>query len=495
MPLEITRDIAEERGLSVDVDGFAEAMEEHRLASGAGSAIGIMGTEDLELYSNIITDLVARGDLDTDGVNYDPYSEFEREVIVLSLVKDQSQVMEASAGDLVQVLLPSTPFYQEAGGQVSDTGTIHGVGPQIWEISVSGISQPAAGVIIHSGIVVSGNPKVGDSAVAKVSTARRKDIMRNHTATHLLHAALRRVLGDHARQAGSLVAPDRLRFDFTHPEAISTTDLEKIEAFVNEKILENHPLIILRKPLQQALDEGVTALFGEKYGEEVRTIRIGDFSYELCGGTHCAETNDIGLFLITSESSVAAGIRRIEAITGRSAYQNVLEKRRIINKTAELLGTSPEQMIENTLGVIESLANARKEISFLRANIASVQFTQVLDDIENVEGVGVLTARITDADPETLRKLADRFRSKNPQNGVAVLATVQNGKPILVAAVTQDLVDRGLKAGDLAGYVSRQLGGGGGGKPTIAQAGGRDASKLEGALESVRAWVLEKINH
>ncbi|MGD2158387.1 MAG: alanine--tRNA ligase, partial [Anaerolineales bacterium] len=345
MPLEITRDIAQERALDVDEPGFQKAMEEHRLASGAGKSMGPLGGEDVEVYREILHILQAKDKIDAEGVIYNPYGEIEFKGELLALVRENQSIERASKGDQVEVLLPETHFYIEAGGQVSDTGFIRG---EDWVIRVTELRKPAAGIVAHNGEVIEGEPKVGDVVTAKVDAQRRKDIMRNHTATHLLHAALDKVLGRNARQAGSLVAPDRLRFDFTHPEELSKEELERIEADVNKRILEDHTLNITYKPLQQAVEEGARALFGEKYEASVRTITMGDFSYELCGGTHCNSTAEIGIFLITSEGSAAAGIRRIEAVTGCEAYKRIRKRFDVLNQTAALLSTTPDMILENT---------------------------------------------------------------------------------------------------------------------------------------------------
>jgi alanyl-tRNA synthetase len=510
MPFEITRDIAQERGLNVDEKGFKEAMEAHRLASGAGKAIGAMGGEDVDVYRQIRDELKAEGKLPPEGVNYNPYGDsralaFESEL--LALVVDGQPKNSAVAGDLVHVLLPETNFYIESGGQVSDTGIIclripeaagRGAVGEIddWQIKVTEIRKPAAGIIVHIGEVLLGSPKVGDKVIAAVDAQRRKDIMRNHTATHLLHAALHETLGSHARQAGSLVDPDRLRFDFTHPEALTYEQIEQIEAYVNGKILDNYDLDIQYRSLQEAMDGGAMALFGEKYGEIVRNIRMGDdetFSNELCGGTHVDETNDIGIFTITSEGSTAAGIRRIEAITGREAFRQLQERRRLLNQVAAKMGTSPEKVVERAEALNEAINDMQKQITALRKNMAGLQFTRVLDDTVNIGEVKVLTAHVRDADAETLRQLADQFRNRNPESGVLVLGTVQNEKPLMIAAVTEDLIKRGIRAGDLVKYVAQQVGGGGGGKPTLAQAGGRDPNKLGEALASVINWVEDHL--
>jgi alanyl-tRNA synthetase len=365
-----------------------------------------------------------------------------------------------------------------------------------WEIQVQDVRKPAAGMIVHVGKVTSGTPQVGDQAVAMVDAQRRQDIMRNHTATHLLHAELHRVLGEHARQAGSLVAPDRLRFDFNHPEAIKLEQLAEIEAGVNRHILGNFHLRITFKPLQQAMREGAMALFGEKYGETVRTITIGGeepFSYELCGGTHVDETGDIGLCLITSEGSVAAGIRRIEAVTGRGAYALVQRRFQTLHQAASLLGTTPELLTEKAEAVLEELSSARKLAGNLRQSLVAAEFNQVLANPQLVNQVTVLTATLSDADADTLRLMIDRFRQRFPSSSVAVLASVLNGRPTLIAAVSEDLLKRGLNAGELVKFVATPLGGSGGGKPTLAQAGGKEAAKLPQALSSVTEWVREKL--
>jgi alanyl-tRNA synthetase len=373
---------------------------------------------------------------------------------------------------------------------------IVGVDEPRWEIRVNEMRKPAAGIIVHVGEVQRGCPQVGDTAIAAVDAQRRRDIMRNHTATHLMHAELRAVLGDHARQAGSLVAPDRLRFDFTHSQAVTPEELERIEAGVNRHILENYRLNIRFKPLQQAIEEGATALFGEKYADTVRNITIGEteiFSNELCGGTHVDETGDIGLFLITSEGSAAAGIRRIEAVTGRGAYELVQKRFRVLKQAAALLTTTPDNLSVRVQDLMVEFDDLRRQVGKLRDRLAAAEFAQQLDSVPTVEGVPVLTAIISGATAETLRTLSDHFRQRYP-SGVAVLATVGEGdRPVVVAAVTQDLVERGLRAGDLVGYVGGFLGGGGGGRPTLAQAGGKDASRLDEALASVSEWVRKKL--
>ncbi len=495
LPLEITRDIARERGMEVDEPGFRAAMDEHRLASGAGEAFGALGGEDVDFYRPILQDLQKAGLLGEHGVAYDPYHSLSVKGKLLALVKGGQPVERAAPGDLVEVILPATCFYVESGGQVSDTGWIASAGGADWEIAIADTRKPAAGVIVHLGEVTRGNPAVGDPAVASVDAARRSDIMRNHTATHLLHHELHVVLGEHARQAGSLVAPDRLRFDFNHPEAVSAEQLEQIEAGVNRNILDNFQLKIAFKPLQQAISEGAMALFGEKYGETVRNITIGapePFSNELCGGTHVEETGDIGLFLITSESSAAAGIRRIEAVTGRGAYALVQRRFRALKQTAALFGAAAEDVPTKTQAALDEADAARKQIAALRRDLAAIQFTSQIELAEEVGGAAVLAVRLDGVDADALRQMTDVFRGKRP-SGVVVLASVFEGRPVIVASVSNDLVSRGLHAGELIKHVAAPLGGGGGGRPNLAQAGGKDASRLDEALALTAPWVRQRL--
>jgi alanyl-tRNA synthetase len=495
LPLELARDEAREQGMDVDEAGFREAMEQHRLASGAGETFGAQGGDNVDVYRTLLEELQAKGRLGAQGVAYDPYSRLEVDGPLLAILREGLPVEQAQAGDPVEVLLPDTCFYVESGGQVSDTGTITSAEGERWQIKIEDTRKPAAGIIVHAGEVVSGVVRRGDLAIARVDAERRQDIMRNHTATHLLHHELRAILGEHARQAGSRVAPDRLRFDFTHPEAMTDEQVEQVEAGVNRSILGNYPLHIAFKPLKQAIADGATALFGEKYGETVRNITIGEpeiFSNELCGGTHVDETGDIGVFLITSEGSAAAGVRRIEAVTGRRAYQLIQRRFRTLKQTAAGLGTNLDDVPDKVRDLEDELAAARKQISTLRRDLAGREFERLLEQPPLVAGVPVLAAQLHDADSGTLRQMADRFRQRHT-SGVVVLAAVQEGQPMLVAAITDDLVKRGLHAGELVKHVASPLGGGGGGRPNLAQAGGKDPSRLAEALASVAGWVQERL--
>jgi alanyl-tRNA synthetase len=495
LPLEITRDIAQEQGLDVDTVGFKEAMEAHRLASGAGKAFGELGGEDVEVYTNLLAQLRDEGKLGKEGVEYDPYDTLEEPAEILALIKDGQPVDLVEVGNEVEVLLPKTWFYVEAGGQVSDTGQIVSANGKDWNIEVTGMRKPAAGVIVHQGKVTLGEPKVGEMALVEVDEDRRHQIMRNHTATHLLHAALHEVLGMHAQQAGSLVAPDRLRFDFNHPQPMTRDEILEVEAIVNREILANYHLNIKEKELQEAIDEGAMALFGEKYGAVVRTITIGDedrISYELCGGTHVDETGDIGLFLITYEGSIAAGVRRIEAVTGWRAYQLARDRINVLDETNAFLGTSSNETLNKIKTLSDSLSATEKEIEKLRTQLVASAFNDKLDDTEEISGIPVLRTVLPNADMEALREMADKFRQKY-DSGVAVLASDLNEKPLLIAAVTDDLVKRGLHAGKLVQQVAKVVGGGGGGRPNLAQAGGKDAAKLAEALDQVSVYIRDHL--
>jgi alanyl-tRNA synthetase len=300
-------------------------------------------------------------------------------------------------------------------------------------------------------------------------------------------------VGEHARQAGSLVAPDHLRFDFTHNQGLTEEQILAVEEEVNRRILEDHPLDIKHKPLQDAIDQGARALFGEKYGDVVRTIKMGDFSYELCGGTHCSRSSEVGLFLITSEGSTAAGIRRIEAVTGSEAYKLVQSRFQELKLAANILSTGADQLSSQVEAVLELQKKAEKSRDKAIRKLAVIELEGALENLEEVKGVNLLTRLIEETDLDTLRKVADRFRQQVPEKGIVVLGTVIDGSPRLIAAVTEDLIKKGIKAGDLVKFVAKQVGGGGGGRPNMAEAGGKDPENLPEALASVTGWLVEKI--
>jgi alanyl-tRNA synthetase len=501
LPLEITRDVLRGAGLEVDADGFRAAMEEHREVSGAAQAMGELTGQDAARYRELLETLQREGALPESGVEYDPYSTFEMEEPVVALLVDGRRVPRAQEGDRVEIVLPRDCFYIESGGQVADSGLVYKPRPDggeepVWEIEVAKAARPVGGLIVLQGKVLNGRPAQGDLAVMEVDDERRWSIMRNHTATHLLQAELRYVLGGHVRQAGSLVAPDRLRFDFTHHSMVSQPELEKIERYVNEAILANYPVVTDEEKREEAVGKGAMALFGEKYGESVRTISIGEegkpFSYELCGGTHVGQTGDIGLFLIVSEGSVASGVRRIEAVTGHSAIALVQERSRILRQAGAYLGVPPEEVDRKVLETMEELDRQRKENLRLRQDMAGAEFESALSRLETVGGAAVLAAEVDAAGVDTLRSLADDFRRKNP-SGAAAIGSIADGKPVLIVSVSDDLVARGVNASELAKAAAKMLGGGGGGRPNLAQAGGTDPNRLADALQFIRSALREKL--
>jgi alanyl-tRNA synthetase len=494
LPLEITRDVVREQGLTVDEHAFHRAMEAHREASSAEQDADEEGVGTVEKFNTLLHQLQEQGSLPADGVDYEPYGGLERETHLIALWRDGQSAETASSGQRVAAVLPETAFYVESGGQVSDSGTIVSTATPRWEIRVEDTREPVSGLILHIGTVTAGSPKVGDRVLAAVDQQRRVEIMRNHTATHLLHAALHRVLGDHARQAGSLVAPDRLRFDFTHPEAMTSDEIREVESWVNEAILANFPLVFRQEPREQAIEAGAMALFGETYGQRVRTVSVGDrdrISFELCGGTHVSETGVIGPFLITSESSAAAGIRRIEAVTGREALGRIQSIRRRQHRMAELLGSSTADVEKRIQALLRERDALSHELAAAQARLAETRFSEL--EPESVEGVKLLTANLPDTPSNVLRELTDRYRNERG-SGVIVLASTEGGQPIFVAAVTQDLVDRGLHAGKLIQVVAQAVGGGGGGRPTLAQAGGTDTDAIDVALGLVPEWVRQHLS-
>jgi alanyl-tRNA synthetase len=488
LPLEITKDILEEEGLWVDEEGFSQALEKHRFASGSGKDAETFAG-DVELFKQILEDLIASSALKEGGVIHDIYGSSRQEGAVLAIVKDGEPVENASTGEEVQVILPQSQFYYEAGGQVSDKGHIRSVGTPSWEIEVFDTRQPIKGIITHVGIVNEGVPMLGDIASAEVDLVRKWDIMRNHTATHLLHAALQKILGEHARQAGSLVAPDRLRFDFTHSNALSELEIKQIEEFVNRAILENHNLMIKYKNTEEAMSEGAMALFGETYDDTVRTISIGDIeriSYELCGGNHVPSTGVVGTFLIMSEGSVAAG-----AITGRAALERIYAQRNVIDRLSSNLNTAQDSLEDRITSLTNEKEALEREMSRMRQRLALAEFHS--QDKEVISGVAVLTNIFTDLDMDGLLELTDVFRAEN-DSGVAVLASSRGDRPMIVAVLTQDLIERGLSAVDLVKVVAEKVGGSGGGKANLAQAGGTNVEGLPEALDQVSAWVEANIS-
>jgi len=497
LPLEITRDVADEHGFTVDEFGYQEALEQQRRRAREAGAFEMHDEEALARYQEVLLDLQERAVLDGEGVAQDPYGSLELETQIVALLQDGYPMEAAGPGDQVEIVIPQTTYYVEAGGQVSDTGVMEAAGEgRDWTVRITNVSQPVPGLIVHVGEVEEGTPRVGDRARAAVDPSRRMDIARNHTATHLLQRALRDVLGDHVQQAGSLVAPDRLRFDFTHPQMLTPEQLEDVTREVNEAILANYNVDTSEQPYRQAVEEGVIALFGEKYGETVRVLQVGPqdnpFSRELCGGTHVHKTGEIGAFHIVSQESVGAGVRRVEAVTGRGAVEYVEEKLDLIRRVARRLGVPAGDLERRVDSLLEELDGAHKQIQRLEQRLARQEFEFLLEDVEHVDGVAVVSARVDAPTMDALREMTDWFRDRL-HSGVFVLGAVMDGRPALVASVTPDVVKRGADAVGIVRRLGKIVGGGGGGRPTMAQAGGSDAGQLDQALSQAAAILREQL--
>ncbi len=497
LPLEITRDLLKEHGMSVDEAEFHRFMEKHIEESMLPDRPTFA---DTSTYQELLASLQADGSLPKGGVAYDPYHATPSglKTQVIAILKNGQRVETAHWEDEVEIVLAGTPFYVESGGQIGDTGMIAG---QDWEVEVTEVRQPVGGLIVHSGKVTQGDSvKEGDEAVATVDIRRRRDIMRNHTATHLLHASLRNVLGEHVRQKGSLVAPDLLRFDFTHNSRMSDEEVRRVTNQVQEAILANLPVEITLKPLDEAKGEGAMALFGEKYGETVRTVSIPDgqgpggrFSYELCGGTHVASTGEIGPFIITKEESSSAGVRRIVAVTGHAAQQLINRRLETLDQVASLTQSAPETVEEKVTELLDSLDAANQALNTLEQEQAQSSVEDLLGEAVEIGDSKVLISQVAVTDDEMLGWMADRLR-EHMKSGAVVLGGEIDGKARLVAKVTPDLVERGLHAGNLIKAIARVVEGGGGGRPDFASAGGKNPAKLPDAIAKAKELIDEALS-
>ncbi len=497
-PVDLTRDIATDAGFSVDEAGFRSALAEAKELSRATAQDKTL--QDVSVYSALLTRLQQAGSVAAAGVKHLIYENVDTvDTTVAGLIVNGAAVDEAHAGSEVEVVLPETPFYVESGGQVSDTGEIYywpeDMDAPVWVVQVSDTRRRIPGLIVHVGRVTQGTVRTGDPAEAEIDTERRWDIMRNHTATHVLHAALREQLGKHVHQAGSLVAPERMRFDFTHGQPLSREDLAAVEGRSAEMILANYPVNTRWTSYKRAVEEGAMALFGEKYGDEVRVVSFGEddgVSMELCGGTHVESTGEIGGLRVVSESSVAAGVRRIEIVTGRHAEALVSERLAILGRSAELLRTKPSELESAVRALQEKNAALEREIEKMRREQALGETAALLGQAHAVDGFQVLSAQVNADDVDTLRQMTDWLRDKLGSSVVAVGAVIEE-KPMLIVSVTPDLVARGMHAGNLVRDVARLFGGGGGGKPNMAQAGGKQVERLPDALNAVPDWVRSNL--
>ena len=468
-PLDLAQDVAREEGLEVDLEGFDREMERQREQARAS------WTGEIQEVSPVYSELEkTRGPILFTG-----YETMEDRGRITAIIRDGQLVDALEEGEEGEVILDRTPFYGEAGGQVGDRGYLEGLEGRF---RVEDTQKPLPNLYVHLGRVEKGTLKVGDEVLARVEKEDRLNTMAHHTATHLLHWALRQVLGDHVKQAGSLVAPRRLRFDFTHFAPLSPQELRKVEDLVNQRIWEDHPVETLVTDLDRAIEMGAMALFDEKYGDKVRLVMVGDFSKELCAGTHVRRTGNIGMFKIIHEGGVAAGIRRIEALARGALLEHIRQEDATIRSIGELLKAKPGEELPRVERLLAQVKELEKEISRLKDRLASQATGDILSDVREIAGVKVLAVRMDGTDVEALRAMADRLRQKLG-TAALLLASASQGKVTLLCALTKDIAGKRLHAGELVKAVAKVVGGGGGGRPDMAQAGGKDTGKVEEAMD------------
>ncbi len=472
-PTDLTNDIAREKNLSIDMVGFEVEMDAQRARARAASKFGSIDVDNFKV---------------DDVTKFVGYESLIGESVVSHLFQNEQKVDSVSAGDEVVLVLNATPFYAESGGQAGDSGKLFSNGVSI----VVSDTIKSSNAFLHKGTVLEGTICVGDSVNAEVERLQRDRTRLNHSATHLLHAALRIVLGDHVNQRGSLVDAERMRFDFSHFEGVTKEELVKVELLVNEQIRGNSEIQTELMNLEDAREKGAMALFGEKYSEAVRVLTMGDgFSIELCGGTHASRTGDIGLMKITSEVGIASGVRRIEAVTGAQAFELVLQQEQTLEDFSGLLRSDKNGATDKLKSLIEQNKKLEKEVSQLNMKLASGGGKDLADSAVEINGVKVVAQLLEGGDAKTLPDAMDRVKTKL-QSGVVLLAVINDDKVVLVAGVTKDLTDK-VKAGDLLNYVATQVGGKGGGRPDMARGGGTDTKALPAAIESVQAYLEERL--
>ncbi len=476
-PLDLTKELLEEQGLIVDEAGFTSAMNQQReRARAARQDVDAMG--------------VGREHRTTGATSFLGYDRTRSEARVVAIIRKSEDVESADQGDKVEVILEQTPFYAESGGQVGDTGHLI---TEAGEHPVRDTTKDHGGMIIHHLTVGKGGIKVGQSLSAVVDERRRRATMRHHSVTHLLHEALREVLGTHVHQAGSLVGPDRLRFDFSHFAALTDGELTAVESRVNERILDDLPIDISEMGIEAARAKGATALFGEKYGDTVRVVTMGDYSMELCGGTHVGATGQIGLFRILSEVGIGSGIRRIEAVAGEAVLQLLRQQQSTLAEIGQVLKAKESDLINRAQSLVAQLRDVERERDRLQAKAAASEVDQLLGNVQDVSGVKVLAAQVSAPNMDALRQMADMIRDRLG-SGVLMLGAVAEGKVNLVTAVTKDLAGR-AHAGNLIREIAKLVDGGGGGKPDMAQAGGKSPEKLSAAVAKVAEVVQQQLKH
>lgn len=480
-PLELTRDILEEDGFGIEEDDFKNEMKIQKERSRESWVKTKVSGEDdrtnQKLYQDILKD---KGE--TEFIGYDF---LEAKSKVIAITKENKLVDEAKAGDKCKIFLEKTPFYAEKGGQIGDKGVITTTSKNNLSVEILSTQAPIEGLIVHFAEVSKGEIKVGEEVLARVDFSHRKAIARNHTATHLLHRALRDVLGNHVKQSGSAVNNHHLRFDFNHFAPLANDELEKIESLVNEKILDELKVETKISTFDKAKEIGAIALFGEKYGEQVRVVKIGEFSLELCGGTHLNSTSNIALFKILNEEGIGSGIRRIEAVTGERALNYIKEKENIISEVSDILQTIPSEIPLKINQLIDDANNMKKKIKIIRNKLAHYEVDKLLSKKKEIKGVNIISLKVEAEDNNGLRDWGDLIKNKI-KSGIVVLGTeLDNGKVALLAMVTDDLAQKGYNAGNIIKAIAPIVGGKGGGKKTMAQAGGQKVDKLNQALEKV----------
>ncbi|MGI6491817.1 MAG: alanine--tRNA ligase [Pelotomaculum sp.] len=481
-PLELTQEMAAEQGFAVDTEAFAQAMEEQRRrARDARQETDYISERDT-VFKELREELG-----ETKFIGYDTLQGTAK---VLAIIKDGDRVMEAVPGDEIEFILDETPFYGESGGQVSDQGRLSS--PDV-EVEVVKVVKPVENLFVHQGKVLKGNFKVAQQVTGQVDSQKRMATCRNHSATHILHQSLKEILGPHVNQAGSLVEPERLRFDFTHYTGVTPEELKLLEEKVNQLVLANLPVETYETTIEEAKALGATALFGEKYGEQVRVVRMGDFSMELCGGTHLRSTAEVGLFKLVGESSIGTGIRRIEAVTGEEALRYIHNKEEQLESVARLVKAAPHELVHRVENLLKNVKELENESEALQAKLAKYQVQDLLDGVREVKGVKMLAGQVSAHDMDSLRGMVDLLRDKLG-SGVVILGGVVNGRVNLVVTVTKDLLPRGLHAGKMIKEIAAVVGGNGGGRPDMAQAGGKDPGKLGEALEKAYQVAEKQIS-
>ncbi|TYR82316.1 alanine--tRNA ligase [Priestia megaterium] len=473
-PVELTEEYAEDEGMKVDHEGFEREMAGQRERARAAR----QDSNSMQVQGGVLGDLT----IESTFVGYDKK---QVETFIEAIIVNGELVEKAEASQEAQIILKETPFYAESGGQIADQGEIANATATA---SVKDVQKAPNGQHVHTVQVISGELVKGETYTATINEKKREGIIKNHTATHLLHQALKDILGLHVNQAGSLVTPDRLRFDFSHFGQVTQEELEKIETIVNEKIWDSIAVQIENKAIDEAKAMGAMALFGEKYGDIVRVVQVGDYSLELCGGCHVSNTSAIGLFKIVSESGIGAGTRRIEAVTGKGAYQLMNDQVATLKEAAAKIKANPRDLVVRVEGLLEEIRHLQRENDSLSTKLGNIEAGNLVDRVKDINGVKVLAEKVNATDMNNLRAMVDDLKQKL-ESGVIVLASAQGDKVNIVAGVTKDLISNGHHAGKLVKEVATICGGGGGGRPDMAQAGGKDPSQIEKALNFVEEWV------